>query len=292
MLRDLRHACRVLLHAKGWTAVVLVSLALGIGANTAVFSAINRLLIKQIPVEDPDGLVRLRWGGRNDAVTNSSDYGFSGTGSDGQRIRATFSYPMYQQLRADNKTMTDLFACAPAGRVNVVVDGQAEIATAFISTGNYYEVLGVSARLGRPIVPDDDRPDAPAVAVISSRYWHSRFMTEPGVLGKTIRVNDVPMTIVGVLDPAFTGVQRTMSQPPDLAFPLSLDPRVNPRSGKRLADATSWWLQIMGRLRPGATAAQVDKDFAAAVFGIWLGPKPIQDDIKRGLVSRAPQAMP
>jgi predicted permease len=262
MLKDLRHAVRVLLHAKGWTAVVLVSLALGIGANTAVFSAMNGLLIKQVPARDPDGLVRLRWGGQNDAVTNSSDYGFSGTGPDGLRVRATFSYPMYQQFRADNKTLTDLFACAPAGRVNVVVDGQAEIASAFIATGNYYEVLGVTARLGRPIVPDDDRPDAPAVAVISSRYWHSRFMTDPNVLNRTIRVNDVPVTIVGVLEADFTGVQRAVSQPPDLEFPLSLDPRINPRAGKRLSDATAWWLQVMGRLRPGATPAQVHGNLA------------------------------
>ena len=82
---------------------------------------------------------------------------------------------MFQQFVADNRTMDDLFACAPFGRVNVVVDGHAEIATAFISTGNYYRVLGVTARPGRTITPDDDQPDAPPVAMISSKYWHSRF---------------------------------------------------------------------------------------------------------------------
>jgi predicted permease len=263
MLKDLRHAFRVLLHAKGWTVVVLLSLALGIGANTAIFSAVNGLLIKSVPVKDPDGLVRLRWGGRNDAVTNSSDYGFSGTGADGQRVRATFSYAMYKQLRADNKTMTDLFACAPYSRVNVVVEGQqAELASAFISTGNYYQVLGVNARIGRTITPDDERADAPAVAVISSKYWHTRFMTDPGVLGRTIRVNNVPVTIVGVLHPSFTGVQRPLSEAPDIGLPLSIDPQMYPGSGPRLTDATSWWLQIMGRLAPGATIAQVHGNLA------------------------------
>src|SRR5688572_4573790 len=203
MLHDLRHAVRMLMHAKGWTAVVVLSLALGIGANTAIFSAINGLLIKEIPVKDPDSLVRLRWGGRNDMVTSSSDYGFSGRGADGQNIRATFSYPMYQQFVADNRTMMDLFACAPYSRVNVVVDGQADIATAFISTGNYYRVLGVNARLGRTIVPEDDRPDTPPVVVISSKYWHTRFNTDPAVVGKTVRVNNVVVTIVGVLPPDF-----------------------------------------------------------------------------------------
>ena len=207
MLKDLRHAIRMLLHAKGWTAVVLLSLALGIGANTAIFSAINGLLIKQIPVKDPDTLVRLRWGGRNDMVTSSSDYGFTRPGPDGQNVRTTFSYPMYQQFvaasatngadvataslaeaerrrRADNRTMSDLFACAPYGRVNVVVDGQSELASAFISTGNYYRILGVTARVGRTIEPDDDRPSATPAAVISSKYWHTRFTTDPGEIGR------------------------------------------------------------------------------------------------------------
>ena len=156
MLKDVRHAVRVLLHAKGWTAVVLLSLALGIGANTAIFSAVNGLLLKHVPVKDPDSLVRLRNAGRNDMVTSSSDYGFTAKTADGQNVRSTFSYAMYQQFVADNRTMSDLFACAPYGRVTVVVDGQAEIATAFISTGNYYRLLGITARVGRTILPDDD----------------------------------------------------------------------------------------------------------------------------------------
>ncbi len=258
MLKDLRHAVRMLLHAKGWTAVVLLSLALGIGANTAIFSAINGLLIKQIPVKDPDSLVRLRWGGRNDMVTSSSDYGFTLPGPDGQSVRTTFSYPMYQQFVADNRTMSDLLACAPYGRVNVVVDGQAEIATAFISTGNYYRVLGVRARAGRTILPEDDQPAASPVAVISSKYWHTRFATDPGVIGKTIRVNNVVVTIVGVISPEFTGMQQPVSELPDIGVPLSLDSQLNTATGpSRLGQPTYWWLQVLGRLKPGATAAQV-----------------------------------
>ena len=194
MFKDLRHAVRLLLHAKGWTAVVVLSLALGIGANTAIFSAVNSMLIKEIPVNEPDTLVRLRWGGRNDMVTSSSDYGFSKLGADGRNVRTTFSYAMYQQFLADNKTMSDLIACAPYGRVNVVVDGNADIANAFISSGNYYRELGVRARVGRTILPDDDNPTAPPVAVISSKYWHTRFTTDPEVIGKTIRVNNVVVT--------------------------------------------------------------------------------------------------
>ena len=258
MLKDLRHAVRVLLHAKGWTLVVVLSLALGIGANTAIFSGINALLLTKIPVKDPDSLVRLRWGGRNDMVNSSSDYGFSRVGPDGRNMRTTFSYPMYQQFRTDNRTMTDIFACAPFGRVSVVVDGQAEIATAFISSGNYYQILGVNARIGRTLVPDDDTPTAPPVAVISSKYWHTRFGTDPGVVGKAIRVNNVAVTVIGVLPPDFTGVQQPVAETPDVALPLALDSQLNTGSGSpRLSQPTYWWLQAMGRLKPGVTAAQV-----------------------------------
>src|SRR2546426_7001559 len=267
MLRDLRHGVRMLLQAKGWTAVVVVSLALGIGANTALFSAINGLLLKKLPVRDPDTLVRLRYAGRNDMVTSSSDYGFTTKDAAGRDMRSTFSYPMFQQFVADNRTMTDLFACAPFSRVNVVVDGQAEIATSFISTGNYYRLLGVTARLGRTIVPEDDQPTAPPVAVISSKYWRSRFAGNPNVVGKNIQINNVPVTIVGVISPEFTGIQQTVGDAPDVAVPLALDAQLT--SGPppavpaerppiaRLSQPTYWWLQVMGRLQPGATAAQV-----------------------------------
>ncbi|PYR61547.1 MAG: ABC transporter permease [Acidobacteria bacterium] len=267
MLRDLRHGVRMLLQAKGWTAVVVISLALGIGANTALFSAINGLLLKKLPVKDPDTLVRLRYAGRNDMVTSSSDYDFTTKDAAGRDMRTTFSYPMFQQFVADNRTMTDLFACAPFGRVNVVVDGQAEIATSFISTGNYYRMLGVTARLGRTITPEDDRPAAPPVAVISFKYWRSRFGSNPNVVGKSIQINNVPVTIVGVLPPEFTGVQQTVGDAPDVAVPLAADAQLT--SGPpppvpterppipRLSQPTYWWLQVMGRLKPGATAAQV-----------------------------------
>ena len=239
MLRDLRHGVRMLLQAKGWTAVVVISLALGIGANTALFSAINGLLLKKLPVKDPDTLVRLRYAGRNDMVTSSSDYGFTTKDAAGRDMRTTFSYPMFQQFVADNRTMTDLFACAPFGRVNVVVDGQAEIATSFISTGNYYRMLGVTARLGRTITPEDDRPAAPPVAVISFKYWRSRFGSNPNVVGKRIQINSVPVTIVGVLPPEFTGVQHTVGDAPDVAVPLAADAQLTSGGGPLVSWASA-----------------------------------------------------
>jgi predicted permease len=262
MLKDLRHAVRMLLKAKGWTAVVVLSLALGIGANTALFIQVDGMLLTTVPVTSPETLVRLRWVGKNDMVTSSSDYGsVDDTAYGGQRVRTTFSYPMYTQLVAANRTMTDLFACAPMGSVNLAADGHAELASAFISSGNYYQLLGVNARIGRTIVPDDDRPAAPPVAVISSKFWHSRFNTDPGIVGKTVKANNVVVTIVGVLPPEFTGIQHPNDELADMAFPLALQPQLDvspPSKGPaRLAQPTYWWLQIMGRLKPGATTEQV-----------------------------------
>ncbi len=260
MLKDLRHAARLLLQAKGWTAVVLVSLALGIGANTALFSAVNGLLLRKLPVADPDSLVRVRWSGRNDMATDSSDYGYSAKDAAGRSVRATVSYPMFRQFVAENKTLTDLLACAPLGRVNVVVDGQADIANAFETTGNYFRLLGVRAIRGRTILPDDDRPDAPAVAVISARYWRSRFTSDPQIVGKVIRINNVAVTIVGVLDPAFTGIQLAVAEPHDINVPLALDAQLNVGE-QRLDKPTHWWLQVMGRLKPGVLPQQVQGNF-------------------------------
>ena len=261
MLKDLRHAVRLLWQARGWTTIVVLSLALGIGANTAIFSAVNARLLISLPVQKPEELVRFRYAGRNDMVTSSSGYGFLSKTPDGKDVRATFSYPMYQQFVADNKTMTDLLACAPFGRVSVFVDGQSEIANAFISSGNYYQLLGVTARIGRTILPEDDRPTATPVAVISSKYWHSRFGTDPAVVGKAIKVNNVPITIVGVIAPHFFGIQQPVANPPDISLPLSLDAQLStgPPSTDppRLSQPTYWWLQVMGRLKPGASPAQV-----------------------------------
>ena len=267
MLKDLRHGVRTLLHDKGWTAVVVVSLALGIGANTALFGAVNSLFLTKLAVADPDSLVRLKWAGKNDMATDSSDYGFSATDTAGNRVRSTFSFPMFQQFVADNTTLDELVAFAPYSRVNLVVDGHADIATSLISTGNYYRVLGLHANPGRTIVPGDDRPDAAPVAVISARYWRSRFGGDPGAVGKVVQLNNVPVTIVGVMTPDLVDMQQSVREGPDIAIPLALDPQLDnagagllsgePRRAPRMQQPTWWWLQVMGRVKPGVTAAQV-----------------------------------
>ena len=278
----------MLLQAKGWTAVVLASLALGIGANTALFSAINGLLLKKLPVDDPDTLVRFRSAGPNQMRTDVLVYGFTAPDAKGRQVEPTFSYPMYLQFLADNRTLSDLVACAPLGRVNIVVNGQADIASAFVSSGNYYRVLGATARLGRTITPDDDRPTAAPVALISHKYWMSRFGGSPAVVGALAHVNNVPVTIVGVLAPGFTGVEQAVDDPPDVSLPLALEPQVMLQQSNLarslLAQPNFWWLQVMGRLKPGVTAAQVQGNLAGvfqhtarAQFDSFLSSLPPQE---------------
>jgi hypothetical protein len=136
--RDIRFAARGLMRAPGFAAVVIVTRALGIGANTALFGAMNGLLLRKLPVSDPDTLVRFRSAGPNQMRTDTLVYGFTAPDARGRPVDPTFSYPMFQQLVEDNRTMSDVFACAPIGNVNVVVNSQAEIASAFLASGNYY----------------------------------------------------------------------------------------------------------------------------------------------------------
>ena len=202
-------------------------------------------------------------------VTDSSEYGFSNKDAAGLQVRSTFSYPMFRQFVADNQTLVDLFACAPYGRTNVVVAGQAELATTFISSGNYYRMLGLTANPGRTIVPEDDNPTAAPVAVISASYWHTRFASDPGIVGRVIHVNNAPVTIVGVMTTAVRIRSRRFATSRTSPFPCRWTRRwptpvhrhqVN-RPTARLQQPTTWWLQVMGRLNPGVTPAQVHANF-------------------------------
>ena len=173
-LRDLRVAVRVLLATRSWTLVVLLSLALGIGANTALFTAVNGLLLQTVRVREPERLIRFNWTGENDMVRSSSDYGYSGsTGT--RNVRSTFSFAIFEQLRAANTTLTDLAAGAPMSGLNVIVDSDAQLATGYQASGNYFKVIGVSAALGRVFDENDDKVSAQPVAVISYPYWKKRF---------------------------------------------------------------------------------------------------------------------
>ncbi|HXT70529.1 MAG TPA: ABC transporter permease [Vicinamibacterales bacterium] len=263
MLKDLRHAARVLLNNKAWTAVVVLSLALGIGANTALFSAVNGLLLEKVPVPDPDSLVRLQWAGKNDMVRNTSDYG-STRQDNGDGVTSTLSYDMFQKLRAANQTLIDLAAGAPAGQTNVIINGKADFASAFVVSGNYFTLLRLQPFKGRLIQENDDHASAPPAIVISHQFWVRRLGSDPNVVGRVITVNGTPLTIVGVLPASYTGIQRSIDTPADLTFALALDPVISVNATRtRLSEPTHYWLQLWGRLKPGATAQQAHGNFNA-----------------------------
>jgi predicted permease len=255
MLQDFRYALRSLLHTKGWTTVVLVSLMLGIGANTALFSAVNGLLLQTLPVADPHTLVRLKWTGRNDMVRSSSEYGFN-TPHQGQDVRSTFSIPTFEAIRAANRTLVDLFAAAPLGQLNVVVNGEADVASSFGVTAAYFRVLGLNTVFGRTLNDEDHQAGAPAAAVISHAFWRKRFGSDPAAVNRVVTINGQAVTIVGVLPASFAGIQRLGASAPDVTLPLSMDSVLN-LGQTRTSEATWWWVHMFGRLRPTATLEQV-----------------------------------
>jgi predicted permease len=278
VLKDLKHALRLLLHKKAWSAVVVVSLALGIGANTALFSAVNGLLLQTVPVPDPDGLVRVKWAGKNDMVRGTSEYG-SSRQDRGEDVTSTFSFDMYQRLRAANQSTTDLAALSPSGALNVVINDDADIAPTTVATGNYFQVLGIHPHIGRLLQESDDEPSAPAVAVIGYSMWVRRFGSDPKIQGRVVSMNNVPVTIVGVVPREFTGIQLSIDTPPDVIIPLKLDPVLNVGQ-TRLSQPTSYWLQIVGRLKPGSTAKQVQ----ANLEGVFqAGARAAMDAYQNGL---------
>jgi hypothetical protein len=219
MLHDLTHAYRMLMRTKGWTIVVLLSLAIGIGATTALFTAVNGLLLQTIPIPDPQSLVILKWSGKNNMVRSSSDYGFS-LPYKGENVRSTFSNATYRQLKAANQTMTDVIAGTSLESFNFASNGSSEIATAFGVSGNYFKVLGVSAAVGRTIEESDEQAAAEPVAVLIHGFWQRRFSGDTSIVGKIVRLNNTQVTIVGVLPESFIGIQRMAETSRDVFVPF------------------------------------------------------------------------
>ena len=270
MLHDLKHAYRMLMQSKGWTLVVLLSLAIGIGATTALFTAVNGLLLQTIAVREPQAIAVLKWTGENDMVRSSSDYGFSQL-HNGKRVRSTFSHATFRELQAANQTMSELVAGASLESFNFASNGTSEIATAFGVSGNYFKALGVSAAVGRTIEASDERPDAEPVAVISHGFWQRRFAGDASIVGKTVRLNNTTVTIVGVLPASYIGIQRMADTTRDVWVPYLIESQlVTPSPGPpgappakpRVEEPTNWYLQIVGRLKPGATLEQAKGNLA------------------------------
>lgn len=231
MRQDLEHACRLLLKSPGFTAAIVLSLALGIGANTAIFSLLDAVMWRTLPVRDPGGL----W-----------------------VVDTGLTYQQYRKV-ADENQVADLAAYATV-RLNVSVNGGVEPTTdGQLVTGGYFALLGVQAAIGRTIGPDDDRvPNGHPVAMISHGYWNRRFGRSPEVLGQTLSLSGAPFTIIGVTPPEFFGVE--VGTNPDVFVPVTMQPTVIPAFENLLDNPIVFrtWLTPLARLRPTVQVAQAE----------------------------------
>ena len=262
LVQDLRYGLRMLAKSPGFTAVVILSLALGIGANTAIFSLIDAVMLKSLPVRQPEQLVLLNWVSKGQSYVIRDYDGDSWADSEGRDVGTSFSYPIYRAIRARNNAFTDVLGFADADQqLNLNVGGTSALAKGQYVSGNYFSTLGVSAAAGRTIVNSDDQAGAAPVALISYAYWTSRFGRDPSVVGKAITVNGVPFTLVGVAAPEFFGLQA--GHPTDAWIPLATHPQVDPSWARWLPKGesvfsvrTEWWVLVMGRLKPGVPGEQ------------------------------------
>jgi predicted permease len=250
-LGDLRYGTRVLVKSPGFTFIAILSLTLGIGANTAIFSLINAVLLRSLPVRNPHELRVLNWRGYKTtlATFNGSMKTVSG---DGQESGA-FPYPFYRDLRDQVEGCASVFAFANLWSQTVIGPDGAFPAEGLLVSGNYFDGYGVKTLLGRPIVPDDDRSEAEPVAVITYRWWERHGGLDPKILGRTITLGKTALTIVGVLPQDYRS--PLLGDAPDFYVPLSQQPQL--MDNYPLESRDHWWLQVMARLAPGANEARV-----------------------------------
>ena len=249
--QDFRYALRQLGKAPGFTAVAVITLALGIGANTAIFSLLDQALLRRLPVKDADRLVILEFAGSFNGHTSSrTDASFS------------FSYPMYRDLRDHNSVFDGLIA-TDWMQVGVQWRNQPELVTGELVSGNYFELLGVHPAVGRLFVASDDAvAGGNPVAVLSFSYWQRRFGEDPAIVNQSVLMNGRPFTVIGVSLPGFHSV--VMGDTPDLFVPMTMKAEAMPGSDD-LENRRSAWLTIVGKLKPGLSREQAE----AGIGPLW-----------------------
>jgi predicted permease len=281
---DLRYAARRLRRSVGFTAVAVISLALAIGANTTIFSLAKQLLYERLAVPDAANLRLLAWTGSKGHVAVHHVWGDYAPFPGGRVTSTAFSYPAYLQLRSQNSVLQDLFAFKQTG-MNATIEGNAQQVQTELVSGNYASVLGVKPVLGRSIAPADDAsPGQSPVAVISYGLWQRSFGGSPSVIGRVIKVNEAPLTIVGVNPKGFTGAKSTL-QSPDIFMPMSMQPIVSPHgdNASLLTDTKEWWVNIMGRAKPGVPDATAQATLDGQLGAIVRATMPVRpnEDLPR-----------
>lgn len=249
--QDIRYAVRALTKSPSFSAVAIATLALGIGANAAIFALVDRVMLRVLPVRNPRELVLLRSPGPSEGHTwSDSDDATS------------FSYPMYRDLRDKGRVFSGLLAEYPFD-VSLSATGETERAAGELVSGNYFSVLGVPASAGRVLGPEDDRiAGGHPVAVLSHAYWTRRFGGDPSVVNRIIVVNGSPLTVIGVAGAGYSGIQP--GRPADLFVPIAMKAAMTP-FWNGLDDPKDHWVQIVGRLKPGISRS----DAQAALTGVY-----------------------
>ncbi|MGD0497141.1 MAG: ABC transporter permease [Bryobacteraceae bacterium] len=254
LARDLRLALRTLRAHPGFTAVVVLSLGLGIGATTSIFTVINAVLLRTLPVHDPHDLVVAYWkadAGLNVSTQNGIDRKNPATG---QWINSTFPLVALREFRASASDALDVFGFYIPGKVGISDGATTHAAHCTLVTGNFFEGLGVRMALGRPLTEGDDQSSAP-VAVVTYDFWQRSLQGDTSILGKIVRVNGVPATVVGVSAPGFHGIASAgWGGPTEVLLPLGALDEVLPREfGKPKTAPNLWWVQLMARKQAGVT---------------------------------------
>jgi predicted permease len=239
LLNDIRYAIRTFRKSPVFVAVAVLSLALGIGANTAIFTLIDQVLLRLLPVKDPQQLVLL-WGRGGHYGSNNGPH--------------KLSYPMYEDFRDKNQVFSGMF-CRNGMDFSLNFEGKTERISGELVSGTYFPVLGVGAALGRVFNPNDDQnPGGEPYAVLSYRYWMSRFAGDPKVIGKKLVLNGYPFTVVGVSQAGFDGTDPTDS--PQIRVPVVMKLQVDQLGFYDLKNRRTRWVNTYGRLKPGVTAEQ------------------------------------
>jgi len=273
--QDLRYGYRTMTANKAFSALAVLSLALGIGANTAIYSLMESILLRSLPVADPESLVVLNWHSRPPQDANKQwvhvIHGVQGIlwpGHKGALVSGMFPYRAFETLREQNPVFSTLFGYFNGHNRTLAVRGQAISASTEFVTGEYFRGLAVSPAAGRLIESEDDRPGAAPVAVISFGTSQIRFGGPPNAIGQSILVDSVPFTVIGVAPPEFFGVDRAAA--PDLYLPLHTNLLVDgDRAARMYPDENFYWIEMMGRLRPGVTMAQAQSVLAPR-FHQWV----------------------
>ena len=273
--QDIRYGCRTMVANKAFSALAVLSLALGIGANTTIYSFMESILLRSLPVSDPESLVVLNWHSRPPRGDGKQSvhvmHGLQGMGwpaDKGGMFAGMFPYAAFETLREQNPAFSTLFGYFNGRNKTLAVRGQAASAGTEYVTGEYFRGLAVSPAAGRLIESEDDRPGAAPVAVISFAASQQRFGGASNAIGQPVLVDNVPFTVIGVAPPEFFGVDPAAA--PDLYLPMHANLLVDGAEAARMyPDANFYWIEMMGRLRPGVSMAQAQAALAPR-FHQWV----------------------